>query len=152
MQSAGNVAGQLLKNGSKVAGYPVNPRVEVLFANRLQRAWMFEVFLAPRTKSESVTAREIIRTLRYHAAPELALGGFFFVPPAEFDITFFRQGVENTNLPRINTCVLEKIDIDYAPQNGVYSTFRDGSPVAIRLSMAFREVEIVHKRRVLEGF
>jgi hypothetical protein len=147
-----NVAGQVLKNGSKIAGYPINPRVEVLFATRPQRQWMFELFLAPRSASEAQTVREIIRTLRYHAAPELDLAGFAFVPPAEFDITFFRQGIENLNLPRINTCVLERIDIDYAPQSGAYSTFRDGSPVAVRLSLGFREIEIVHKRRVLEGF
>ena len=142
----------IAKNGGKLAGYPINPRVEVLFATRPQRQWMFEVFLAPRSAHEAKTAAEIIRTLRYHAAPELALNGFAFIPPAEFDITFFRQGVENLNLPRINTCVLEKIDIDYAPQSGVYSTFKDGSPVAIRLSLGFREIEIVHKRRVLQGF
>ena len=142
----------LVKNGGKLAGYPINPRVEVLFATRPQRQWMFEVFLAPRSESESKTAKKVIDTLRYHAAPELGTGGFYFIPPAEFDITFFRQGVENLNLPRINTCVLEKIDIDYAPQGGVYSTFRDGSPVAIRLSLGFREIEIVHKRRVLQGF
>jgi len=147
-----NATGQVVKNGSKLAGYPINPRVEVLFATRPQRQWMFEVFLAPRTQSESITAKKIIDTLRYHAAPELGTGGFYFIPPAEFDVTFFRQGVENRNLPRINTCVLERIDIDYAPQSGVYTTFRDGSPVAIRLSLGFREIEIVHKRRVLQGF
>lgn len=143
---------QAIMNASKVAGYPINPRVEVLFANRMQRQWMFEVFMAPRTESEALSMKEIIKTLRFHAAPEIGFGGFHFTPPAEFDITFFRQGTENTNLPRINTCVLEKIDIDYAPQNGVYSTFKDGTPVAVRLSMGFREIEIVHKRRVLQGF
>ena len=144
--------GSVIKNGGKLSGYPINPRVEVLFATRPQRQWMFEVFLAPRTQNESYVAKKIIDTLRYHAAPELGGGGFYFIPPAEFDITFFRQGTENLNLPRINTCVLERLDIDYAPQGGVYSTFRDGSPVAIRLSMGFREIEIVHKRRVLQGF
>lgn len=147
-----NAATQVVKNGGKLAGYPINPRIEVLFGNRPQRQWMFEVFLAPRSPKESYTAKKIIDTLRYHAAPELGGGGFYFIPPAEFDITFFRQGVENLNLPRINTCVLERIDIDYAPQGGVYSTFRDGTPVAIRLSLGFREIEIVHKRRVLQGF
>lgn len=147
-----NATGQVISNGSKLAGYPINPRVEVLFATRPQRQWMFEVFLAPRSQTEAQTAKKIIDTLRYHAAPELGLGGFYFIPPAEFDITFFRQGTENSYLPRINTCVLERIDIDYAPQSGVYSTFRDGSPVAIRLSLGFREIEIVHKRRVLQGF
>ena len=147
-----DATGQVVSNGAKLAGYPINPRVEVLFATRPQRQWMFEMFLAPRTPTESASVKKIIDTLRYHAAPELGLGGFYFIPPAEFDITFFRQGVENRNLPRINTCVLERIDIDYAPQSGIYSTFKDGTPLAVRLSLGFREIEILHKRRVLQGF
>lgn len=147
-----DAVGSVVTNSTKLAGYPINPRIEVLFSNRPQRQWMFELMLAPRSVDESYNIKKIIETLRYHAAPELGNGGFYFIPPAEFDITFFRQGAENLNLPRINTCVLERIDIDYAPQGGVYSTFRDGTPVAIRLSLGFREIEIVHKRRVLQGF
>lgn len=147
-----NAIGGAVSNGAKLAGYPINPRVEVLFATRPQRQWMFEMFLAPRTQTEAESAKRIIDTLRYHAAPELGPGGFWFVPPAEFDITFFRNGTENRNLPRINTCVLERIDIDYAPQSGIYSTFKDGQPLAVRLSLGFREIEILHKRRVLQGF
>lgn len=147
-----NAIGTGISNGANLAGYPINPRVEVLFATRPQRQWMFEMFLAPRTPTEAATVKTILDTLRYHAAPELGPGGFWFVPPAEFDITFFRRGVENRNLPRINTCVLERIDVDYAPQSGIYSTFRDGQPLAVRLSLGFREIEILHKRRVLQGF
>lgn len=147
-----SATGQVVSNGSKLAGYPINPRVEVLFATRPQRQWMFEMFLAPRSETESKTVKNIIDTLRYHAAPELGAGGFYFIPPAEFDITFFKQGIENQHLPRVNTCVLERIDIDYAPQSGIYSTFKDGSPLAVRLSLGFREIEILHKRRVLQGF
>lgn len=144
----GGVTGLL--RASKFVGTPVNPMVEVIFATKPQRQWTFEVLMAPRTANESRTIREIIQTIRYYAAPEVS--NFWFLPPAEFDITFFRNGQENKNLPRINTCVLERIDVDYAPGDGVYSTFSDGSPVAVRLSLGFRELEINHKKRVLEGF
>lgn len=142
----------VVTNGAKVLGNPINPMVEVIFATRPQRQWMFEVLLAPRTPTEAETVREIIRTIRYYAAPELMLAGTVYIPPAEFDITFYRNGVENTYLPRINTCVLEKIDIDYAPADGKYATFRNGAPVAVRLSLGFRELEITHKARVYQGF
>lgn len=146
-------AGAVLQTGSQIIGYPINPRVEILFSTRPQRQWMFEVFMMPRTQKEAVTVKEIIRTLRFHAAPELdpATSGYTFIPPAEFDITFYRNGVENVSLPRINTCVLERVDMDFAPQ-GSYSTFRDGNPVAVRLSLGFREVEILHKARIYQGF
>jgi hypothetical protein len=144
--------GSVVTTGSQLAGYPVNPQVEVLFATRPMREWMFEVLLAPRNEEESDTVHEIIRTMRLYSAPELTGGGFFLIPPAEFDITFYRNGKENEYLPRINTCVLKRFEVDYAPAEGKYSTFSTGAPVAVRMSMNFQEVEMLHKKRVAQGF
>jgi len=176
----GNVisaSGDLLGSALKLGGNPINPRIEVLFANTLQRQFAFEFLMAPRTEEESYVMDRIIRTFKFHSAPAInqanlgdvdfldsAPGSFegliaefgkylipFYVPPAEFDITFFNNGVENDRIPRINTCVLERIEVDYAPQ-GMYATFSNGYPVACRLSMSFRETEVVHKQRVAQGF
>jgi hypothetical protein len=145
----GNRIGQL----SSIAGYPINPRVEVLFSRTNLRQFVLEFLMAPRNEQESENMKAIVRTLRFHSAPELdtATAGFTWIPPAEFDVTFYNKGKENTNIPRINTCVLDRIEVDYAP-TGVYSTFSNGHPVAARLSLGMREVEVVHKRRVLQGF
>ena len=146
--TAAAVAGQV----AKISGNPINPRVEILFSTTTQRQFTFEVLMAPRNEEESITIKNIIQTLRYHAAPEIdPTLGLTFIPPAEFDITFFHKGVENTNIPRINTCVLERIDVDVAPQ-GAYATFSNGYPVAVRMNLGFREIEMVHKLRVLQGF
>lgn len=139
-------------NSAKLAGFPINPRVEVIFATRPMREWMFEVLLAPRNQEESETVLEIIRTMRLYSAPELTAAGFFFIPPAEFDITFYRNGQENQYLPRINTCVLKRFEVDYAPAEGKYSTFSNGAPVVVRMSMNFQEIEMLHKERVYQGF
>lgn len=147
--SAGNVLG----NTARLARYPINPRVEVLFAKSSLRQFVFEFLLAPRNQKESQSMEKIIRTLRFHAVPEVdpTFFGATYIPPAELDITFFHQGRENTKIPRINTCVIDRIEVDYAPQ-GEYSTFSNGHPVAARLSLGLREVEVLHKRRVLQGF
>ena len=170
--AAGALAGRAISKGvqavstaSKLLQSPINPAVEILFSNTLVRQFTLEVMMAPRNEQESLDMKEIIKTLRFHGAPEIAgdqidltgvgLGkygsGLFWIPPAEFDITFFNKGVENMNILRINTCVLERIEVDYAP-TGIYSTFRNGHPVAARLSLGFRELEPVHKKRVLQGF
>ena len=173
ISSEGNLLGTALQLG----GNPINPRIEVLFANTLQRQFAFEFLMAPRTEEESYVMDRIIRTFKFHSAPAIngadldnvnilsresdsfagniaEFGKYlipFYVPPAEFDITFFNNGVENDRIPRINTCVLERIEVDYAPQ-GMYATFSNGYPVACRLSMSFRETEVVHKQRVAQGF
>lgn len=154
--------GNVIGTTSRLMGYPINPAVEILFANTPQRQFTFELLLAPRNETESISIKKIVKTLRFHAAPELGgpfnvpgIGsggaGLYWIPPAEFDITFFNKGQENLNILRINTCVLERVEVDYSPQ-GVYSTFRNGHPVAVRLSLGFREIEPVHKKRVLQGF
>lgn len=144
--------GQFASTTSKILQSPINPAVEILFANTLVRQFTLEVLMAPRNEQESINMKSIIKTLRFHGAPEISdVFSLFWIPPAEFDITFFNKGVENMNILRINTCVLERIEVDYAP-TGVYSTFRNGHPVAARLSMGFRELEPVHKKRVLQGF
>ena len=148
--------GNAVDVGSKLMSNPINPAIEVLFSNKLQRQFAFELLLAPRNEKESITIKEIIKTLRFHASPEIntslaGLGGLTWIPPAEFDITFFNKGVENFHIQRMNTCVLERIEVDYAP-TGVYSTFRNGHPVAVRVGLAMRELEPIHKQRVLQNF
>lgn len=148
-----NGAGEAAGKVARLGGYPINPRVEVMFSKTNLRQFVFEFLMAPRNEQESENMKAIIRTLRFHSAPELdsATAGFTWIPPAEFDVTFYNKGKENTNIPRVNTCVLDRIEVDYAPQ-GVYSTFSNGHPVAARLSLGMREIEVIHKRRVLQGF
>jgi hypothetical protein len=159
-----DAAGNLIRQGAQLAGTPINPKIEVLFSHTTQRAFKMEILMAPKNENESLTIKNIIDTMRYHAAPEisgLALTGDFgalgsitlptFIAPSEFDITFYHKGKQNTNIPKINTCVLDQIEVDYAP-TGVYSTFSNGHSVAIRLSLSFRELEILHKQRVAQGY
>jgi len=73
------------------------------------------------------------------------------IPPAEFDIAFYKDGAKNPHLPNMNTCAIERIEVDYSP-TGVYSTFSNGYPVAVRLSIAFREIEVLHKLRIAQGY
>lgn len=144
--------GQKVGLASKILQSPINPAVEILFANTLVRQFTIEVLMAPRNENESKTMENIIRTMKFHGAPEINdTFGLFWIPPAEFDITFFNKGKENLHILRINTCVLERIEIDYSP-TGVYSTFTNGSPVAVRMSLGFKELEPIHKKRVLAGF
>lgn len=151
--AAGQAVGRSVGTIAQLTGNPINPAVEILFATTPVRQFTFELLLAPRNEKESETMKKIITTLRFHSSAELnpRTLGLTWIPPADFDITFFHRGVENFNILRINTCVLERIEVDYSP-TGVYSTFRNGHPVAARLSLGFREVEPLHKQRILQGF
>jgi len=149
-----DAVGNNIGSVGQLVGSPLNPKVEVLFSNTFQREFSFDFLFAPANEKESIALEQIIRTIRFHAAPELRPGNvesFFYVPPSEFDLTFYYRGYENTKIPRINTCVLTQCDASYAP-SGVYSTFHNGHPVSVRMMLRFRETEVTHKLRVLQGF
>ena len=149
----GATATNLIQTGSQLMQSPINPMVEVIFATSVQRTFTFELLMAPRNERESLAIKKIIQTIRFHGSPEINPDlPFMWIPPAEFDLTFFNKGVENTNILRINTCVLERCEVDYSPTSGIYSTFRNGHPVAVRLSLGFRELEPLSKARIVAGF
>lgn len=150
-------AGRTVGNIAQVAGSPINPKVEVLFANTFQREFAFEFLFSPSNAKEARDIENIIRTIRFHAAPEYKpnTNQFFWLPPSEFDISFWfvDEGDigENRKIPRINTCVLKQVDVSYAP-SGAYSTFHDGHPVQIRMLLRFIETEVNSKLRIAQGF
>jgi hypothetical protein len=125
--SLGEMGGKLLTGpvygavaqAAQIGRAPINPGVEVFYVNTFLRAFNFIFMCAPRNEQESQNLDHIIKTLRFHGAPEINTGvsglgaGITWIPPAEFDITFFNKGVENRKFPRINTCVLETMQIDY---------------------------------------
>ena len=59
--------------------------------------------------------------------------------------------VENTNLPRLSTCVLNDVMVDYTPTGG-FVTFEDGMPVQIRMRLSFIETNIITREMVDEGY
>lgn len=131
-------------------GYAVNPQIDVLYEQPTLRTFQFDFTFAPKSEDEARTVREIIKTFKVHAAPELVGSGRYFIPPSEFDIEFYYKGRRNNSLSRISTCVLENINIDYA-SNG-FSTYHDGMPVITNMQLQFKELEVMTRQRIMEGF
>jgi hypothetical protein len=133
-----------------------NPQLELLYSTPEFRSFAFEFMFYPRSEKEAEEVQKIVQRLRFHQAPEILTGsaGYFMVPPSEFDIEFYYNGEVNPNIPKISTCALTSISIDYAP-NG-YRAYEvpgqispkigsTGMPVAMRVNLSFRELEIMTK-------
>ena len=131
-----------------VTGYSINPGVQVLYRSTALRSFMFTFLMAPQSETESRSMQSIIQNLRYWAAPRAT--GILFQSPAEFRIRFFSQNRENPHIPQIRRCVLNSIDVDYAPA-GDWSTFSNGHPVAVLMQLNFQEMEIIHKDLIAGG-
>jgi hypothetical protein len=144
------------------AGVVVNPMLEMIYSSPEFRSFRFDFMFYPRDEKEAEEVQRIIERLHFHQAPEIQTKGrgFFLIPPSEFDIMFYYNGKINPNIPKISTCVLQSIDVDYAP-NG-FTTYevqgeptpksgRTGMPVAIRMSLQFKETEIMTKSNFRDG-
>jgi hypothetical protein len=140
-----------------VTGKVINPMLEMIYSSPNFREFRFDFFFYPRSEKEAKEVQSIINRFQFHQAPEIQKdgAGFFLIPPSEFDIVFYYNGSVNPNIPKISTCVLQSIDIDYAP-NGQFSAYevqgenspktgRTGMPVGIRMSLQFKETEIMTK-------
>ena len=88
--------------------------------------------------------------------------GLWFIPPAEFLVTFHTikpntanasliSAAENPYLPKIGRCVLSRVDVNYT-QQGSYSTFKNGAPTSMFLTLVFNEMRVISQRDVEDGY
>lgn len=133
-------------------GYAFNPQQQILFDGIDFRTYQMAFIFTPYSKQEADTVQSIIRQFKFHAAPRLATGsaGMFFVPPSTFTPKFFFNGRENTKVNKITESVIENIDVNYAP-NG-FTTQSDGSPTQIMLTINFKEIELLTRDRIQQGY
>ena len=144
---------QLVK---KAFGEADNPYMEVLFDSMSLRTFTYNFNFAPKSKEEAYEVQRIIQLFRFHMAPELRAGvNRFLGLPSQFDIHYMflsKDGVtsENSFYNRIATCVLQDCKVNYTP-NGVKS-FEDGGPTATTMTLTFKEIELLTKDKISEGF
>jgi hypothetical protein len=134
--------------GLSAMGYAINPQFEMLYAGTDLRSFLFDFTMTPRDEKEAETIRKIIKRFKYHASPAYVAGqGRYIIPPSYFDITFNFNGTESKWLPSISTCVLRQVIVDY---NGsgldTWATHADGSPIQVKLTLEFVELEMMHKK------
>lgn len=128
-----------------------NPFREQIFRNVDTREFVFNYKFLPRSQEEAAHVQNIIREFKFHMHPELSGSKIFYVYPSTFDIAYYYKGQRNNSVHRISTCVLEKLSVDYGSDSGFHS-FADGSATEIDIRLQFREIEVLTKNRIQQGF
>jgi hypothetical protein len=148
----GNVSQLLLRS----IGQAINPQMQVLFQGTGFRTFSFDFTMTPYSEEEAKIIKKIIYQFKYASAPEINKNGvfgsqgMFFKVPDMFDIQFYYNGKINKNVHKITRCVLENVSVDYAPIG--WATYDGGEPVQTKLSLQFKEIEIVDKTRIEDGY
>ena len=137
----------------------INNHQEVIFNGITFRQFNFNFRFTPESKEEAINVDNIIRAFKFYSAPEILQGwaGRFWIYPAEFDIEYWSNGKQNAFLNKISTCALTNMTVNYTPI-GHWAAFREhdilpGAPsVCTDITLQFTELELITKKRILEGY
>ena len=131
------------------SGRILNPNTEILYTSPNIRAIGFDFTLVPRNRKEVTSCKEIIKTFKKASLPSIE-GNMLNVPKI-VRIKFMTGSNENGYIPKYKLCAIGGVDVNYTP-NGSWSTFTDGSPTAIKLSLKFQELKLIYLEDIEEGY
>lgn len=160
MEVLGAAAGAVGMDGSIVRdvglnaiGYAMNPQFEILYGGTSMREFQFDFVMTPRSEKESYMVREVVNKFKYHASPQFQPNqGRYICPPSYFDITFKFNGNNNLWLPLVSTCVLRSVSVNYTGDMEQWAAHEDGSPVQVKMTLMFVELEMMHKALRAQGY
>lgn len=135
------------------AGIAIDKKTAILYDSSGRRQFNYIFEIAPQTEAETIQVMALIKKFQFFAAPNYNTVKTFSVldVPHVFKIGYYRNDELNNTLNRIDTVALIDIDVNYSPSQ-VFSTFKSGFPVAVRLGLSFLELNILTKSFVLKGF
>ena len=135
---------------SKSAGAALNPFKEVVFESVDFRSFSFKYKFYPKSAQEANNVKDIIQTFKEHMHPQITDSKMFFIYPSEFQISYYFGSKENPYFHKFRPCALESLEVNYGGDQ--FSTFKDGKPTEVQLTMTFRELEILTRESVRQGY
>ena len=140
--------GDLASALSASSGVALNPFKEVIFEAVDFRSFAFKYKFLPKSQQEAAEVKRIIDLFKYHMHPEISDTKLFFIYPSEFQITYLFDGGENEYLHKFAPCVLTSMDVSYGGET--FSSFKDGKPTEVNISLLFRETEVLTRDMITE--
>ena len=131
------------------SGQRLNPNMELLFSAPTLRTFTFSFKMTPRDADEANEIRNIIRCFKKNSAPQVTNinnekgdEGFLRTPNV-FELTYKKGTNPHDYLHKFKQCFLESVSVNYTPDS-VYATYDNGSPVAMIMSLTFKEIEPIY--------
>lgn len=151
----GKVSAEGLKQGlERSHGHAIRPFESQFFQGVNYRVFNFKHKLIAFEQDDTITINKIIKLLRYHSSPGLALNGVMYKYPSSWRIRFYQADPNNKDgviesqwLPTLKRCVLEKIEVNHFASN-TPSYHTNLAPVDIELFLSFREMEYTTKESI----
>tara|TARA_B100000287_G_scaffold404989_1_gene428159 strand:- start:30 stop:995 length:966 start_codon:yes stop_codon:yes gene_type:complete len=136
---------------SRTTGKIMNPNLEVIFGGVELRGFTFTFAFAPRNMSEANQVKQIIRLFKKHSAAKFESGnGFYIASPDIFTFEYMKGRSAHPFLNVFKPMVINKIDTDYTG-NGTYSTYPDGTPTFIKMTLNVQEMNPIYAEHYDDG-
>lgn len=134
------------------AGYVFNPQKQLLFQGIEFRQFNMSFTFTPYSAKEAEDVKQIIKLFRKWSSPQKAAagGGMFWNPPAIFGVEFLFNNSQNVNIPKLKDCVIESVEVNYAP-NG-WAAHSDGAPVQTTVTLQLQEIALVDRTDIDNGY
>ena len=139
----------------RATGQILNSNLELLFQGVTLRSFPFNITFSPRSRNESDIVKAIIRRLKVSMSAksgEKAFGmngGVFLNPPDVFLLRYLSNGKDHPFLNVFKPCALTNMSVNYTGA-GTYATYGDGTPVNIKVSLIFKEINPVYAEDYFE--
>ena len=138
---------------ARTQGAVVNPNLELLFKGPSLRPFNFSFQMGARNEQESLEIMKILRFFKQGGSPQRTSAQYLVKAPHTFQIEYLHRGEDgdqNKFLNKIKECALLSVGVNYTPNNN-YATFKNGAPVAVELSLAFKELDPVFNDEYGDG-
>ena len=147
-KAVGTLGGNVTAEGvlARTSGQVLNPNMELLFQGVQLRSFNFTFNLAPREENEADQIKQIIRTFKSSMAAKTSGGtgaGLFISSPEVFQLTYKSGNKKHPFLHSFKPCALVSMGVDYTG-SGVYATYEDSTPVHMKLSLSFQELNPIY--------
>lgn len=135
---------------SRASGQIFNQNAEMLFNGvQIRPAFSFNFDMVPRSQSESIMIKNIIRTFKQNMAPRSgsitdAGGGLFIGAPQIFILEYMSGGKPHPFLHRFKPCALTQMSVNYNA-SAQYATYADATPVHMRMLLQFQELTPIYQ-------
>ena len=145
------IASQTIKSAlgtnvlSRQYGVVINPNLELLFDSPSLRDFSFSFKMTPRSKSEAIRVRTIIRYFKQAMSVKRSESVLLLKAPHTFRIQYKTSNQDHPYLNRFKECALTNCSVNYTP-DGQYMSYDDSDPngrsmTAYELSLNFQELE-----------
>jgi len=129
---------------SRASGQVINQNLEMVFSGVTIRQFNFSWDITPRDKDEANHVLKIIKTLKTASAAKLTKDAMGFLnSPDIFRIKYMKGGQAHPFLNRFKTCALQNVAMTYTG-SGTYATYRDGTPVHMKMDLSFKELNPIY--------